>query len=231
MHASARYNIYEVVHKALRARLSRTLVAIGQLDAEEDVCVEELVDEVRTTLAMLCGHLAAENEFVHVAMEARAPGSTRRIAEEHVHHAQDIQVLDDACDALLGGARAERGALADRLYVLFDRFLQDNFAHMRYEEEHHNAVLWAVYTDEEILAIEHALVAAIPPEKKALFVHSMIPAIPTRDRAKVLGGMRASAPPEVFAGIYAAVTQLLPVDARRRLEDAMAAAPPTAAAA
>ena len=46
---------------------------------------------------------------------------------------------------------------------------------MRYEEDHHNAVLWAAYTDEEILAIEHALVAAIPPEKKALFVHSMYP--------------------------------------------------------
>lgn len=221
MQAPSRYNIYEVVHKALRARLSRTLVAIGQLDAEEPACVHDVVAEVRTTLAMMRGHLASENDFVHVAMEARAPGSTRRIADEHVHHERDIAVLEEACGALLDAPTAQRAALASRLYVLFDLFLQDNFVHMRYEEDHHNAVLWAAYGDEEILAIEHALVAAIPPEKKALFVHSMIPAIPTRDRAKVLGGMRAAAPPEVFAGIYAAMASLLDEGARQRLAAAL----------
>lgn len=224
MQSPTRYNIYEVVHKGLRARLSRTLVAIGQLDAEDDACVQDVVAEVRTTLAMMRGHLGSENDFVHVAMEARAPGSTRRIVEEHVHHEQDIEVLEDACAALLGGAAAERAVLGSRLYVLFDRFLQDNFAHMRYEEDHHNAVLWAAYTDAEILAVEHALVAAIPPDKKALFVRSMIPAIPTSDRAKVLGGMRASAPPEVFAGIYDAVASLLDAGARQRLDAALATA-------
>lgn len=222
MQSPSRYNIYEVVHKALRARLSRTLVAIGQLDADDAGCVHDLVAEVRTTLAMMRGHLGSENDFVHVAMEARAPGSTRRIAEEHLHHEQDIALLEEAAGALLDVGPAQRIALANRLYVLFDRFLQDNFVHMRYEEDHHNAVLWAAYSDEEILAIEHALVAAIPPEKKALFVHSMIPAIPTRDRAKVLGGMRASAPPEVFAGIYEAMASLLDDGARRRLEHALA---------
>lgn len=224
MQSPTRYNIYEVVHKALRARLSRTLVAIGQVDAEDEACVQDVVAEVRTTLAMMRGHLGSENDFVHVAMETRAPGSTRRIAEEHVHHEQDIAVLEDACAAMLGGTPAERAVRGSRLYVLFDRFLQDNFAHMRYEEDHHNAVLWAAYTDAEILAIEHALVAAIPPDKKALFVQSMIPAIPTADRAKVLGGMRAAAPPDVFAGIYDAVASLLDAGARRRLDAALATA-------
>lgn len=224
MQSPSRYNIYEVVHKALRARLSSTLVAIGQVDADHDASVQAMAADVRTTLAMMRGHLASENEFVHVAMEARAPGSTRRIAAEHVHHEQDIRVLEDACDALLAAGPAARGAFANRLYVLFDRFLQDNFVHMRYEEDHHNAVLWAAYTDAEILAIEHALVAAIPPEKKALFMLSMIPAVPTRDRAKLLGGMRAAAPAEAFAGLYAAVAPLLDAGARERLEAALAVA-------
>ena len=228
--SSSRYNIYEVVHKALRARLAETLVAIGQMDADEDGSLCAVVGQVRTTLAMMRGHLGSENEFVHVAMEARAPGSTRRIAEEHLHHEEDIQTLDDACTALLDAAPGARAARAGRLYVMFDLFVQDNFSHMRYEEDHHNAVLWSAYTDEEILAIEQALVAAIPPEKKALFLLSMVPAVPTRDRARLLGGLRASAPPEAYAGLYAAVVPRLDAGARQRLDAALAETPEDVAA-
>lgn len=229
MQSQSRYNIYEVIHKALRARLSQTLVAIGQIDAHDDGSVRDVVADVRTTLMIMHGHLQSENAFVHAAMEARAPGSTRRIAEEHVHHEEDIQLIEDACAALLDATPAERDARASRLYVLFDIFLQENLVHMRYEEDHHNAVLWSAYTDEEILGIEHALVAAIPPEKKVLLLHSMVPAVPTRDRAMLLGGLRASVPPEVFAGMYASVLPLLDAPARVRLEAALAAAPLEAA--
>jgi len=162
---------------------------------------------------------------VHKAMEARAPGSTRRIADEHVHHEEDIRVIEAACRALLDTLPAGRAAPAARLYRLFDLFLQENLAHMRYEEEHHNAVLWASYTDEEIHGIERALVAALPPEKMTLLLHSMVPSVPTRERAMLLGGLRAAAPPEVFAGVYASLTPLLDERARGRLHEALSSAP------
>lgn len=225
MHSASRYNIYEVIHKALRARMARTLVAIGQVDADDEDSVQEVVADVRTMLAILHGHLHSENDFVHSAMEARAPGSTRRIAEEHVHHEVGIRVISDACDALLATAPGDRAAPASRLYVLFDAFLQENLVHMRYEEDHHNAVLWASYTDEEIRDIEHALVAAIPPEKKALLLHSMVPAVPTRDRVNILAGLRTAVPPEVFAGMVASVLPLLDAGARQRLVTAYAEVP------
>jgi len=226
MQPQPRYDIYEVIHKALRARLSQTLVSIGKLDVEDDYCVEEAVEEVRTTLTIMRGHLHSENEFVHTAMEARAPGSTRQVAGEHEHHEQDIAVLEEACDALLAATPAERSARAGRLYFLFEIFLQDNFTHMRYEEDHHNAVLWAAYSDEEILGIERALVAAIPPQKKALLLPCMVPAVPTRERVKLLRGLQAGMPAEVFAGIYASVASLLDAGSRQRLDAAMREAAP-----
>lgn len=216
----SRYNIYEVIHKALRARLSRTLVAIGQVDVDDPASLRELEAEVNTTLAMMHGHLTAENAFIHPAMEARMPGSALRIAEEHVHHEDDIQLLREACAALLAATPDLRQGLADRLYVLFDLFMQDNLTHMRHEEEHHNAVLWSAYDDAEIVAIEHALVSALPPEKKALYLHAMLPAVPTRDRARLLGGLRQSVPAEMFDGLYASLRTLLDARAQRRLADA-----------
>jgi len=50
-----------------------------------------------------------------------------------------------------------------------------------------------------------------------LALSSMIPSIPTRDRALLLGGIRASAPPEMFDRICASVLPLLADDARLRL--------------
>ena len=73
----SRYNIYEVIHKALRARLSQTLVAIGQIDADDEASVQQVVADVRTTLTIMRGHLHSENEFVHAAMEARAGGKQK----------------------------------------------------------------------------------------------------------------------------------------------------------
>lgn len=221
MQMQSRYNIYEVIHKALRARLSRTLVAIGQVDVDDPASLRELEAEVNTTLAMMHGHLTAENAFIHPAMEARVPGSAIRIAEEHVHHEDDIQLLREACAALLAAAPDLRQGLADRLYVLFDLFVQDNLTHMRHEEEHHNAVLWSAYDDAEIVAIEQALVGALPPEKKALYLHAMLPAVPTRDRVRLLGGLRQSVPAEAFDGIYASLCTLLDTRAQRRLAEAL----------
>lgn len=221
MNSFSRYNSYEIIHKALRARLSQTLTAIGQVDVDDEESVLAMAGQLQTTLLMMESHLNSENNFVHKAMEERAPGSSQTIAGEHVEHVEHIHILGEACEAVVKASPLNRQVLADRLYVLFDRFVQDNLVHMRYEEDHHNAVLWAAYTDEEIQQIERALVAAIAPEKMMLFVSSMIPAIPTRDRALLLGGIRKSAPPEVFARIYGTVMPLLDDRAQAKLARAL----------
>lgn len=226
-----RYNIYEAIHKGLRARMGQVLVAVGQVDVEDDDSVHGVVAQLRMLLEMLRGHLAAENAFVHTAMEARAPRSSTTIADEHIHHEHDIAELEGICGALLRVPLTQRQAVADHAYVRLDRFVQDNLAHMRYEETEHNATLWAVYDDEEIRAIERALVGSIPPEKKLHYIASMFPALPTRERARLLDGIRASAPAAAYPTIEATVLALLDDAQRDRLARVRAQAPAEAVAA
>ncbi|HSR65485.1 MAG TPA: hemerythrin domain-containing protein, partial [Xanthomonadaceae bacterium] len=220
-----RYNIYEAIHKGLRARMGQVLVAVGQVDVDDEDDVHGVVVQLRMLLEMMRGHLAAENAFVHAAMEARAPGSSAAIADEHVHHEHDMSELEAACNALLRAPAAHRQAIADHAYAQLDRFVRDNLAHMRYEETEHNATLWSVYADDEIRAIERELVGSIPPEKKLHYIASMFPALPTRERARLLDGIRASAPAEAYAVIEATVLPLLDDAPRARLARARAAAP------
>ena len=54
---------------------------------------------------------------------------------------------------------------------------------------------------EELRALDHAIVASIPPETMAQSLSIMVPAMNIEDQSEMFGAVRASAPPEVFAGL------------------------------
>ena len=60
-----------------------------------------------------------------------------------------------------------------------------------------------------LLAIHQAIIASIPPETMATSLAFMLPAMNIDDRAELLGGMQAGAPPEVFAGVWGLVGSVL----------------------
>jgi len=204
MNPSNRYDIYAFIHKGLRAFMAHTLVRVGRLDANDPDEVAEVGTEVQALLDICRSHLEHENDFVHAAMQARAPGSCARIADEHEHHLEAIAELQ----WLLGGAPGNpEGTRA--LYRGLAAFVAENFEHMQREETEHNAVLWVHYSDAEILGIEHRLVASLAPEEAQLSMRWMLPHMNPAERAVMLGGMRQGAPAEVFNGVLSLIRPLL----------------------
>ena len=104
----------------------------------------------------------------------RLPGLTARIAREHVDHLQEIEHLEASVAALqsasVGVARGGGDACSRALGV----FVAENFAHMATEETDLHRALTGVYSDAEILAIEHAIVASMSPEESFGGLRSMI---------------------------------------------------------
>jgi hypothetical protein len=204
MNTTARHDIYAFIHKGLRAFMAHTLVRVGRLDAQDATEVAEVGDEVRALLAICRGHVAHENDVIHAAMQARAPGSSDAIADEHVHHLASI----DALEALLAEVPG-RPEAARRLYQALGRFVAENFEHMQAEETEHNAVLWATHDDEEIRALEQRIVGSLSPEEAQLSMRWMLPHLTPAERAAMLGGMRAHAPAAAFEGLLSQIRPLL----------------------
>ncbi len=69
--------------------------------------------------------------------------------------------------------------------------------------------LEAAIGPEAVVEMDRALVAAIPPEEAAATLAFMIPAMNIDDRADLLGGMRAGAPADLFAGVWSLVRSVL----------------------
>jgi hypothetical protein len=221
--ATRRHNIYANVHKALRACMGETLIAVGRMDPTDDVDVGLAVAQVRELLTLARMHLEKEDHFVHPAMEARRPGSAAHTAADHIHHVAAFGRLEDGIAAVERARGDARVDAATALYRDLALFVADNFVHMHTEEVDNNAALWAAYTDDEMLAIESAIVAAIPPDAKALFMRWMAPAIDPAERAAMFAHLRADAPAPVFAGMLASLAPHLRATDRRKLDAALAA--------
>lgn len=212
-----RHDLYAFIHKALRAYLSHTLLRVGRVDALDPQEVAEVAQEVRVLLDFCAGHVHHENDIVHAAMEARRPGSTAAIAEEHAHHEAAIAALRRQVDALpAGGVQA-----VYTLYHALAAFVSENFEHMAQEETAHNAVLWAAYSDDELREIEHRIHQHVDPLQMQIAMRWMLPHLTPDERAKVLGGIRLNAPAEAFNGLVEMLRSLLPQRDWRKLSVAL----------
>ena len=204
-----RYDMYAQIHKGLRSFMMHTLEKLGRTDPRDASESQEALDALRALLGLCRTHLEKENAFVHAALEARRPGSTAKIALEHVHHERSIAALEEAARELEQVADEARAAAALALYRALALFIAENFEHMHVEETAMNALLWEAYDDAELAGIERAIVASIAPAQATLVARWMLPALDSAERAAKLALMQANAPREAFAGVLAMLKQHL----------------------
>ena len=199
--AAPRFDMYSGIHKALRALMADTLLAVGRMDADDGLERAQVTERVLELLQFCAGHLQHENDFIHTAIEARAPGASAQIGHEHGEHVQHIAQLADAVAVLRGCEETARPLAASRLYRELALFVAHNFEHMNVEETAHNAVLWARYTDAELVAIHDALVASIPPQEMMATARWLVPFMNPAERVGLLADIRSKAPAAAFAAI------------------------------
>lgn len=200
-----RVDMYGGIHKALRALMADTLLAVGRMDSDDELELAQVTQRVIEMLDFCASHLKHENDFVHAAIEARAPGASDAVAHDHEEHEQQIAALRDAVEAARAAGAAQRSLMSLELYRSLALFIADNFHHMHVEETAHNAVLWARYTDAELIAIHNALLASIPPEEMMYAARWLVPFMNPAERTGLLSDMRANAPAPAFQAVLQTV--------------------------
>jgi hypothetical protein len=196
-----RVDMYASIHKAIRAMMADTLLAMGRMDSADELEVAQTTQRVLELLDFCAAHLSHENEFVHTAIEARAPGASERIAHEHGEHEAHIATLSQGVAALRATPVESRAAVSQDLYRSLSLFIAENFQHMYVEETAHNAVLWARYTDAELIDIHNRLVASIPPAEMMKVARWMVPFMNPAERLAMLSDMQRHAPPPAFQAV------------------------------
>lgn len=220
--SKGRRDLYAGIHKALRLFMAETLGRLGSTDAGDAEELQGALQMLERLLGLCELHIKDENDFVHPALERAEPGAAARIAAEHAHHLEGIADLRELASIVTLSGAGHRAESLGRLYRALALFVAENFQHMHVEETAHNAALWSTYSDAELIAIEQALVASIPPAAMFEALHWFLPALSAPERTGMLLEMRQGGmPDEPFQAVLGIAQRRLTPPQHRRLMESL----------
>lgn len=202
-------DLYRDIHKGIRAELFSLTLSAGRLDPADGRGREALVGEVDRVMDLLVAHAEHEDAAVQPVLEARLPSLAAQVAEEHasLEHRM-VGLRGTASEAAAAGPDGRRLAV-HQLYLDLASFTGSYLAHQDVEERVIMPALEAEVGVEAVVEVHHQILAGIPPEEMAASLAVMLPAMNIDDRAELLGGMRAEAPAEAFAGVWSLAGSVL----------------------
>ena len=203
------YDPYVDIHKGIRAELFRVTVAAGSMDPHERCARERLNEDVTNLFALLVQHAGHEDDFVQPLLEVHAPFYAEVIASDHPRLEATMVEIQGRTERATNAPAAEQRGRVHHIYRELAAFTGAYLEHQDFEECKVMPALAAVMSVEEVVAIDQAIVASIPPEDMAKGLGLMLAAMNIDDRAEMLGGMQVGAPPEVFAGVWALTGSVL----------------------
>jgi len=196
------FNAYRDIHKGIRSELFALTTSAGTLDPQDREGRADLARHVQSVVDLLVAHAGHEDAVIQPVLEARLPALAAQIATDHPHIEAQIEEIRDLADAVVDAPDADVRDDVFRIYVELASFTGVYLAHQDFEERQVMPALERAVGVDDVIALNQAIVGSIPPDEMMRTLPLMLTAMNIDDRAEVLGGMQAGAPPEVFAGVW-----------------------------
>lgn len=202
-------DLYRDIHKAIRGELFAVVTETGRLDPSDHVGRGALAAQVRSVVELLVGHAEHEDTHVQPAIEAHLPRLAEIIEGDHAALEGRMETLVEMADGVVHATRPEQRPRLHHLYLELSSFTGDYLRHQDVEERVVMPALETAIGVPAVVEIHGAILGSIPPEEMARSLAMMLPLMNIDERAEMLGGMQAEAPPEVFAGVWSLAGSVL----------------------
>jgi hypothetical protein len=206
-----RFNIFQLVHKGLRAALYQTALQLQQTDFTAEEETEEVLNRVKEIIMLFNGHAQNENTYIFPAAEEFEPSVVTAFRDEHMEDMRLGQQLQNGIDKVT----ASKGMLAHivsgrELTEAFIEFMVFNLKHMAKEEDIINKVLWRYYSDDDIRLIAMRITQHTPPWIQEFYATWMLRGINDAEAVSWMKAIERGMPPVVFETILQKAEQELP---------------------
>jgi hypothetical protein len=217
-----RINIFNQIHKGLRAALYDAAISLQQTDFTVEAETEEALSKIKEVVMLFDEHALKEDTFVLPAILQFEPSVVDAFEQEHM---TDL-VLSSQLVALVNGfdnlLKAEDRATAGRkINIQFVEFLVFNLKHMAKEEDILNQLLWRYYSDAEILQIQQRIVQNTQPWHQDFYSKWMLRGINNPEAAIWLRSVERSEPAFVYQTLFTKAQQELPKPRFQKLVEAL----------
>lgn len=198
-----RLNIFNQVHKGLRAALYETALLLQQANFtsanESDVAMER----IKEVLMLFEEHARKEDFYILKAIVPYEPSVADAFEQEHI---EDMELSAELSDAVVAFEslldNSEREAAGKKINELFAAFIAFNLKHMGKEELVINEILWRYFSDNEILQIQNRIVASTQPWHQDFFSKWMLRGINNSEATSWLLAVERTAPPIVYQTLF-----------------------------
>jgi hypothetical protein len=198
---SVTVDMYRDIHKGIRSGLFAVTTAAGQVDPHDSGAVRAVADQWAAMVELLVSHAEHEDVFVQPVIERFAPEYAAEIAEAHPRLETQMAELEVLADRAAEACTEQARILTHRLYLGLASFTAEYLQHQEFEEFEVMVMLSQHVSPEDLLALNQAIVASVPPEMMAKTAGYMLPAMNIEDQTELFEGARNGAPPEVFQGM------------------------------
>ena len=201
------FDLYRDIHKAIRNELFAVTSSAGSIDPFDREGRRTHASRVRALADLLVHHAEHEDSNLAVVITAIAPQLQQDITATHgMLEARMGSIAGLAEDGL---SHADARAASHALYLELAAFTADYLRHLDMEER----VVMRVLADHlgigELLGLHEQILGSVAPDVLGRFIELMLPAVNVVDRTEMLGGMRATAPAEVFEAPWALAGRVL----------------------
>ncbi len=216
-----RFNIFNQIHKALRALLYDTALTVQQTNFANAEEAEIALEKIKAVLGIFDKHAAHEDSFILPAIQQYEPSLVDCFEQEH---AEDHQLAENLRTMIAGFAKNE--TVESKLFTghtilhSFIAFMSFNLDHMAKEETVLNERLWRFYSDAELRKLNRQIVASIEPAEMAFTAGWMMKGLNNAEITGWLKSVQKDAPEAVFSALFTIAEKELPYERFRKiLED------------
>jgi hypothetical protein len=202
-------DLYRDIHKGIRAELFAVTSTAGSIDPSDRCDRAALADHVSSVAAVLESHAHHEDAVIDPVLELHLPDLASEINDDHDRLELMFASIADLATAVVDPAPGDQRRLLQLLHLDLARFTSSYLEHIDLEERTVMQRLPHLIGIDEIAAMHGAIVGSIPPDEMARSLAFMLPAMNVDDRAELLGGVRAAAPPEAFEAVVGLARSVL----------------------
>lgn len=203
-----RPSFYREVHKGIRSFMLDLLVKAGQVEWNDSASVAAFRADTEVIFELLTGHAHHEDEFVAPMLRKAAPEVAAILDSNHDDQEEELVAMLGTLRAI-DPASPDAGLSGHQFLLTLSRFVGESLVHMADEEEVAMTAILQAFEDAAIIETHGRLVASVPPREMGLMLRWMLPAMNNAERAGMLTGMRATAPPPVYAFVRGLATEVL----------------------
>ena len=203
------FDLYRDIHKGIRSELFAVTAAAGQADPGDRAARCDLAAHVRDVHVLLESHAEHEDGAIQPLVETHLPQVAEQVEMDHLAFQRRGESLVALAADAVEAPGTERRRLLHLLYLDLGSFTSSYLAHQDLEERVLMPALERAIGVDAVVGLHRQILAAIPPDEMARSLALMLPAMNLDDRAEMLGGMRAEAPAEVFAGVWGLAQSVL----------------------